>query len=200
MTLINPLAQNLLELTSITENTLVELNWSGAVNMIFVEDCFLFIKRADEMPSHKGQIGLLGGHKQHSELEPKVTAFRELEEESGIGASEFQFLGLSTPVITSGGRAIIPVVSRYLFSKDELINKMISNGEWSHFILVKRDYLQLTSNWQFAKLYRKSEINIYFCPLTRSSSVYRPELADGLDHILWGATAKMVWNLFKNNF
>lgn len=189
-----------MELTSIIEKTQDELRWSGAVNMIFVEDCFLFIKRTDEMPSHKGQVGLLGGHKHAGEVDPKHTAFRELEEESGILRKEFEYLGLSLPVMTTDGRAIIPVVSRYLNSKDELINKMISNGEWSHFILAELDYLKTTSNWQIAKLHRKGEMNIYFCPLTRSSSVYRPELSTDPDHILWGATAKMVWNLFKNNF
>lgn len=200
MILKKPLAQNLAELSHITENLQLETSWSGAVNMIFVEDCMLLIKRSDEMPSHKGQVGFLGGHKHRGELEPRVTGFRELEEESGIDSSEFEFMGLADPVYTSQKRVIIPVVSRYKLSKVDLITKMISNGEWSDFILTELSYLQNPQNWHLAKMYSKREFNIYFVPLTQCSSTYHPTGAGIADYLLWGATAKMIWNFFKKNF
>ena len=44
-----------------TQNDYIEQTWSGAVNMVFVEDSILLIKRTDDMPSHKGQVGFLEG-------------------------------------------------------------------------------------------------------------------------------------------
>ena len=200
MILNKPLAKNLAELSHITESPQLEQRWSGAVNMIFVEDCFLLIKRSDEMPSHKGQIGFLGGHKHIGEIEPQKTGFRELEEESGINSSDFEFLGLADPVYTSSKRAIIPIVSRYRFSKKQLIAEMKSNGEWSDFVMTKISYLRDPNNWQLAKMYSKREFNVYFVSLTQCSSTYHPTAERKNDYILWGATAKMIWNFFKKNF
>lgn len=200
MILNKPLAQNLAELSHITKNDQLKNSWSGAVNMIFVEDSILFIKRSDEMPSHKGQVGFLGGHKQSGELEPKETGFRELEEESAISSKEFEFMGLADPVYTSSKRVIIPVVSKCLLSKQELVSNMKSNGEWSDFVLTNISYLQDSKNWQFAKMYSKDQFNIYFVPLTQCSSTYYPARVVSTDFILWGATAKMIWNFFKKNF
>ena len=36
------------------------------------------------MPSHKGQVGFMGGHKHEREDDPIQTALRELEEESSF--------------------------------------------------------------------------------------------------------------------
>lgn len=199
MNLIKPLAQNLAELSHITKIPQLEHSWSGAVNMIFVEEYLLLIKRSDEMPSHKGQMGFLGGHKHAEEVEPQVTAFRELEEESGMSSRDFEFLGLADPVYTSGKRVIIPVVSEYQSTKEQLIQEMKSNGEWSDFVLTKINFLKEPDNWQLAKMYTKREFIIYFVALTQCSSRYYPVKTRTSDFILWGATAKMIWNFFKKN-
>lgn len=194
-----PLPQNLRELSDITQNSLLEQTWSGAVNMVFVEDSILLIKRSDEMPSHRGQVGFLGGHKTGIEMEPEATAFRELHEESGIEPEDFEFLGLTDPVSTSNKRLIIPVVSRYRFDKERLISQMVSNGEWSHFILVENSYLENTDNWQIAAMYSITKYNVFFVPLIRSQSLYHPDIREQQEYLLWGATAKMIWNFFKKN-
>ncbi len=199
MLLKKPLAQNLAELSHITENKYSLSSWSGAVNMIFIEDCLLLIKRSAEMPSHKGQIGFLGGHKAPEETCPKITAFRELEEESSLSSENFKFLGLEQPVITTNQNMIIPVVSRCLLTKEQLIKQIRSNGEWSHFILVRIDYLSHLKSWKRARIHRKKSIDVLFCSLVPEYSEYFPVADNQEYYTLWGATAKMIWNFFKKN-
>ena len=195
----NPLAQNLKELSDITQNHYIEQTWSGAVNMVFVEDKILLIKRTDDMPSHKGQVGFLGGHKHAGETDPIVTAFRELHEESGIDSENFEFLGLLEPVTTNNKRLIIPVVSRYRHDKESLVDQMVSNGEWSHFILVESSFLADPANWQTARMWRHQQYTVFFVPLMKTQSLYHPDILEEHEYMLWGATAKMIWNFFKNN-
>ena len=48
--------------------------WSGAVLFLVVEEKLVFIKRSETMPTHRGQIGFMGGHKLSDESNPFETA------------------------------------------------------------------------------------------------------------------------------
>ena len=176
-------------------------DWPSAVNMIFIEDEIIFIQRSESMPSHKGQLGFFGGHKQEGELEPQTTAYREFCEESGIQSSELEFAGLVEPVFTSNNYFIVPVMSHYKKDRETFFTAVKSNGEWSNLFAVKLSYLQNSDNWQKSHYCDNSKnYEVYYCPLLEQYTRRLNPLVTVELPILWGASAKMTWNLFKNNF
>lgn len=172
--------------------------WSGAVNLLFVEDCILLIKRSDEMPSHKGQIGFFGGHKNSCETEPLVTAEREWSEESGLASYDIEYIGLHQPVRTSRNRMIIPAVGCYKKSLDQLFESIVSNGEWSNLVAVKINKIKEEHLWTSAQvLSGKDQFSFHFFPLIEDHTRYfHNDFA--VPYTLWGASAKMILNFFKN--
>ena len=171
-------------------------DWAGAVVFLFVRDFLLLIKRSEDMPSHRGQIAFVGGHKALGET-PIQTAMREFEEETGFDSSVLELIGVLEPVRTASKSSIIPCVY-YVDSDPELFIKSIkSNGEWSEAMLVPFKDLWDYERWTFAKSLRGDDKNlILFYPIMRNSYISTSGEA-GKDHLLWGATAKMIWNFFK---
>lgn len=190
------LPQTLEDLSSIVPDNISIKNWSGAVNMVFVGEELVLIRRSDEMPSHKGQMGFLGGHRSEDDKSPIDNAFRELEEESGISRSNFTFKGVVTPVFTGKNKVIIPVVSKFNGSREKFISSMHSNGEWSSFVLAKFGDLKRVEKWQCAQVVSEKNYNIYFYSLLERDVSIFPKGQDDQKLILWGASAKMVWNFF----
>lgn len=172
--------------------------WSGAVNFLFVEDYILLIKRSDEMPSHKGQIGFFGGHKANGEIEPLETAKREFTEESHLSGDSLDYLGLHQPVRTSHNRMIIPAVCKFNGSLDSFFEAVKSNGEWSNLVAVKISKINDPNLWTSAQaLTKRGEFSFYFFPLIdRYSRYLNQDFA--VPYTLWGASAKMILNFFKN--
>ncbi len=189
------LPKTLLELSNITNENYPVDNWSGAVVFLIVEDSILFIKRSENMPTHKGQIAFFGGHRQDDELEPKETAFREFEEESGISSEFLEFLGLAHGVRTSSKRVIISVVCKFNGTKEAFLKAAKSNGEWTELILTKINDLENKLFWKKA-LINKSYYT-YFFPLNHYNSL-STATSDKFSFVLWGATAKMILLFFKN--
>lgn len=164
--------------------------------MVFVEDHLVFIKRSDSMPSHKGQVGFMGGHKEHGELDPIKTALRELEEESSFQHHEVDVKGMIEPVFTSNSKLLIPVVSQFKSSMRHFLDGVKANDEWDHLILCPLDYLASAQNWQVGRISLEKPRVVGFCPLNQSNHVIHPP-HKSLEFLLWGASAKMVWNFFK---
>jgi hypothetical protein len=148
------------------------------------------------MPSHKGQMGFLGGHRAETDKSPIDNAFRELEEESSISRDLFNYKGLIPPVSTGKNKVIIPVVSEFIKSREEFLNLMCSNGEWSSFVFVKFSDLQKIEKWQCAQVMGSKNYDIYFYPLLKHDVAVFPKNRVEQKLILWGASAKMVWNCF----
>ncbi len=173
--------------------TFATTEWTGAVNMLLVGDSLAIIQRSQEVPSHKGQLALLGGHRNKNELSPLETAQREFEEETGLDASEVAYHSYLPSVKTGRGNTIVPVLGRYQKSKEHFLEMAKSNGEWDDLLLVDVNYLSNIDNWQKAKTnYRTG--NLYFVPIL--PDVYDSQ-KNSENHILWGATAKIIWYFFK---
>lgn len=149
------------------------------------------------MPSHKGQIGFIGGHKNADEINPIDTALRELFEEANIFKDNLKVIGIMEPTRSKSVNSsfIMPVLSRYTETKKELLKQVRSNGEWSDLIITPLEYLREVNNWQTALIPNTSHL-IGFCPLTRKESLFHSR-SGASDYVLWGASAKMVWNFFK---
>jgi 8-oxo-dGTP pyrophosphatase MutT (NUDIX family) len=191
--------KNLDELSSSSSIDYSISNWSGAVLMLIVEDRLVFIKRSETMPSHKGQIGFMGGHKKLSETNPLSTALREFVEESSISESYLTPLGMMTPVKTSSQNIIIPVLALYNESMQHFKENAKSNGEWDDFVLTPLEYLSNIENWQVADVISARNYSIHFSSLNHLDS-YSHFSNCSFSYVLWGASAKMVCNFFQIHF
>ncbi len=70
----------------------------------------LLTKRADDMPSHGGQISFPGGTRQNTDPHLSETALREFEEETGVLRSYVRLLGRFASMQTGTGFHITPFV------------------------------------------------------------------------------------------
>lgn len=201
--------KDLNELTNITDSNLSVDKWSSAVLVILIKEKFVLIRRSELVPTHKGQIAFIGGHKLKSESSPIETALREFTEETRLSVECLEIMGISGPVNTSHDKTIIPVIARYKNTEKHFLENAISNGEWDSVILVPIEYLVQSHLWQTAKvkklnsnsnssLYRESTILIYFVPLLSSSCEYSFINAKPIS-LLWGATAKIILNIFHKH-
>ncbi len=173
----------------------INFNWGGVTLCLIVEDSLLFIERSETMPSHKGQIAFIGGHKKEGES-PYDAAKREFEEESSFNAEILEFLGVSTPVYTSFDTQVVPVIGKIEMDKKTFLRQVKSNGEWDEVFFVRLTDLLDLSTWHHAwRRGIKSENSLLFRPLLGGSYISR---GDNSKHrLLWGATARMVWNFLR---
>ena len=96
--------------------------------------------------------------------------------------------------MTSKKRIIIPVVQYInVESEQDFLNSLKSNGEWDEALLVPLSYLSKNENWSVgsAGIY-----NILFCPIS-ADNYMSTDTHNEKRHLLWGATARMVFNFFK---
>ena len=161
--------------------------------MLIADNHLILILRSDEMPTHKGQIAFVGGHKHANEEEPIVTALRELQEETLI--DEVEVLGLVHPVKTSTQSVIVPVIAKTNLKIPELFSLVKSNGEWTEMFAIALPDFHDSSRWCVGvkKTVTLAHDELYFfsiLPNSYSSYNNTPQLS----HCLWGASAQMVWN------
>jgi 8-oxo-dGTP pyrophosphatase MutT (NUDIX family) len=177
---------------------LEECKWSGAVNFLFVRDHILLIKRSEQMPTHAGQLAFAGGHRNKSEVNPIDTALRELNEETAIDLSKVNTIGILGSVNSSSISKIIPVISYIDADPKILVNELKSNGEWDEAILVPIEYFRDMSRWSYGISTRENkEYKINFCSISNDAFISTNNDSEFKSHLLWGATAQMMWNFFK---
>ena len=151
------------------------------------------------MPTHAGQVAFVGGHKSIEDESSIETALRELEEETGVQSKDIEVIGIIRPVYTSMKKSIIPVISYIDKDPHEFLRDIKSNGEWNDAYLVPIEYLEDKERWSFGKsYYQESSYKIRFCPLVSHTILSKSGMAK-ID-LLWGATARMIWNFFKYHY
>ena len=150
------------------------------------------------MPSHGGQIAFVGGHKTPSELDPWQVARREFEEETGLSSDGLEYLGCLPTVMTARLQPIVPVVAKLLISHDEFFKKVQSNGEWDVVLGYPWRELLIEENWNFAWRYGHEKSAVMFHPIKSGS--YLPVEQNVNPHLLWGATAQMIWGFLSLYF
>ncbi|MBT3983576.1 MAG: NUDIX domain-containing protein [Bacteriovoracaceae bacterium] len=176
----------------------VEDDWGGAVLCCIVEDSLLYIKRTESMPTHKGQVAFMGGHKQESEC-PTQTVLRELEEEGGIASEHIQIHGYLPALFTARKQLIIPVVGELSLTISELKKTIASNGEWDICFAVKIEALSDIEKWSYAQKWGAiSDEAILF----RGLGIHEVELMRNYgelvhNFVLWGATAHFTNSFLK---
>jgi 8-oxo-dGTP pyrophosphatase MutT (NUDIX family) len=75
-------------------------------------DHLLFIRRADNLGQHPGQMGFPGGGREPSDADLRATALREADEEIGLRRSEADLVGRLDDIRTVSEYAVRPYVGR----------------------------------------------------------------------------------------
>lgn len=141
--------------------------------LIYKEKEILFIKRSNDMPTHKGHIAFPGGKKEKKDLNIVDTAIREAAEELLIDKNDVEPLGILKPVDTIEFKYHVFPVLCNLKRKPESFNE----GEVQDLFFVPIDELSNQQNWRFRGIYPNDWI-------------FKIR-----DETLWGATAKMTREL-----
>jgi 8-oxo-dGTP pyrophosphatase MutT (NUDIX family) len=177
------------------EHTLQDNEWKGAVLFLCNEDYVFFIKRSENMPTHGGQIAFVGGHKKESETNPWCVAEREFEEETGFEKKSIEFLGYLPLVLTARLQPIVPVMGKLLIDTNIFLENISSNGEWDECLLYPWTELRVEKNWEFAWRNGYSQSPVLFHPMRRGNFIPKNQSENA--HLLWGATAFMVWDFLR---
>jgi len=178
-----------------TEHTLQDYEWKGSVVFLCNEEYVFFIKRSEAMPTHGGQMAFLGGHKQGHESDPWIVAQREFEEETSLPRDQIQFLGYLPIVMTARLQPIVPVLSKLLIPTEDFLNRVKSNGEWDDVIVYPWKELAKEENWEFAWRNGFARVPVLYHPIQKGTFL---NLSQNFHtHLLWGATASMVWDFLR---
>lgn len=78
------------------------------------ETYLTFIRRANTLRAHSGEIAFPGGATDMDDVSPIVTALREAQEEIGLDPSRVEVLGIMPPVFTVVSNFLITPVVAYL--------------------------------------------------------------------------------------
>jgi len=140
----------------------------------------LFTKRTESLRNHAGQISFPGGARDESDPTPLHTALRETHEELGIPPHQIEVLGLLDEIPTITQFRVVPFVGvipsnfPYLANSAEI--EQIIEVPIAH--LLKPEIQRMQVREVFG-----GEREIYFY--------------DYREHVIWGATARMLRNLLQ---
>ena len=151
--------------------------YAAVAILIFKNKEILFIKRSENMPTHKGDIAFPGGKKEDGDMDIYSTAEREAYEELLIPKktvnSIFTVKGNLDPIDTVEYKFNVYPVVFSLYEKQSNFNK----DEVQKIFYEPIEKLINKNNWSYRGAYDDDWIY----------------MLDG--EILWGATAKMVRTL-----
>lgn len=138
----------------------------------------LFTKRHKELKHHPGQISFPGGLFEESDIDLKGTILREAWEELGIIKSDMNILGMLDDYASSTGYLISPFVGKIPYPYDFKINR----NEVSEIIMAPIEEL------------KKSPKTGYVIKNSKPYPIYYYELPN---HVIWGATARIIKNFIE---
>ena len=161
------------KLDSLVEKT---TNKYASVAVLFIDEVeILFIKRSENMPTHKGHIAFPGGKKEKNDASIIHTAVREATEELLIPDNLITPFGYIDSVDTVEYKfEVFPILCE-LENKPKNFNK----NEVQKVLYASIDDLKIEKNW----LYRGMYPNDWIFHID--------------NEILWGATAKMIRSILN---
>jgi len=138
----------------------------------------VFTKRREDLRRHPGEISFPGGRRDHADEELQTTALREAEEEIGLAVDDVDLLGTLQPVSTFvTGYLIYPHVG--------LIDPIPWKPSPNEVELV----LELPLH-ALVSGYAKR-------PMTRRGFTFETDTYVVGDHLIWGATARILGDLLE---
>jgi 8-oxo-dGTP pyrophosphatase MutT (NUDIX family) len=138
----------------------------------------VFTKRQDDLRRHPGEISFPGGRYDEGEPDLKATALREAKEEIGLPSDAVEIVGALQPTPTiATGYAVYPFVG------------LIAPGRtWTPSAGEVSAVLELSLNDLLAGYGRRR--------LVRRGLPIRTDTYVVGDHLIWGATARILADLF----
>ena len=135
-------------------------------------------RRHSDMRRHAGEISFPGGRPEHGEHDLSATALREAEEEIGLPAAAVEIVGALEPTPTMvTGYAIYPFVG------------LIEPGRtWTASAQEVAEVIELPLAALRAGYGRRR--------MVRRGIAFRTDSYVVGDHLVWGATARILTNLF----
>jgi 8-oxo-dGTP pyrophosphatase MutT (NUDIX family) len=143
------------------------------------EPRLLLIERSEKLPSHAGQLAFPGGKPEAGDDSLLATALREANEEVGLTGEGLSVLGRLRPVPTPTGFMIVPFVARAPegFVPQQCSPEVHAILEPTFDELVRTHRFRGEATWG-GWTYALHEFAIHDPPL-------------------WGATARMTWDLLQ---
>lgn len=138
----------------------------------------VFTKRREDLRRHPGEISFPGGRRDHPDEQLETTALREAEEEIGLAPETVDLLGTLTPVST--------FVTGYLI--------------YPHVGLIEPIAWRPSPNEVELILELPLHALIAGCalrPMTRRGFTFETDTYVVGDHLIWGATARILGDLLK---
>jgi 8-oxo-dGTP pyrophosphatase MutT (NUDIX family) len=139
----------------------------------------LLTRRADDLPSHSGQISFPGGKVHGEDADAIAAALRETEEEVGIAPAEIEVVGCLDRYETRTGFSILPVVG---FAPPDASLVLDSREVAEAFEVPLSFLMDATRHERHSRLYEGHVRHFYAMPYG--------------DYYIWGATAGMLKLLY----
>ncbi len=140
----------------------------------------LLTKRADDLPRHPSQVSFSGGVVEPDDEDEVACALRETEEEIGLCRRHVEVIGRLDTCTTGTGYAVMPVVGR------------ITPG--FTLTLARRE---VADAFEVPLAYLLDPHNHTESTRTTAYGEFRFYDIQWKEHRIWGATARMVVNLFE---
>lgn len=139
----------------------------------------VFTRRREDLRRHPGEISFPGGRQDDDETDLRVTALREAEEEIGLPRADVQLIGALQPTPTiATNYAVYPFVG------------LIEPGkQWTISAREVAEVLELSLADLRAGYARQR--------MLRRGVPFRTDVYVVGDHLIWGATARMVGDLLQ---
>jgi 8-oxo-dGTP pyrophosphatase MutT (NUDIX family) len=138
----------------------------------------LFTKRPETLRAHPGQISFPGGSRDAEDASLLHTALREMQEELGVSPQVVQVLGTLDEIPTTTGYRILPFVGAIPHD----VRYVPNVAEIALVIEVSFSHLLAPSRWRTEKrTWMGREVDIHSF--------------DFGEHVIWGATARILHNL-----
>jgi 8-oxo-dGTP pyrophosphatase MutT (NUDIX family) len=139
----------------------------------------VFTKRRDDLRRHAGEISFPGGRQDVDEEDLRVTALREAEEEIGLPAGEVEVVGGLQPTPT--------VVTNYAIYP--FVGVIDAGLAWTLSAAEVAEVLELPL--------RRVRDGYGRRRLLRRGVPFRTDVYVVDDHLIWGATARIVGDLLE---
>jgi 8-oxo-dGTP pyrophosphatase MutT (NUDIX family) len=143
------------------------------------EPSVVLTRRRDDLRRHAGEISFPGGRQDPEDADLCATALREAEEEIGLAAEGVELIGALQPTPTIATNfAVYPFVG------------LIEPGQaWRPAEAEVAEVLELTL--------RELQDGYARRPLLRRGIPFRTDTYVVGEHLVWGATARMLADLFE---
>lgn len=139
----------------------------------------VFTRRREDLRRHPGEISFPGGRQDDDETDLRITALREAEEEIGLPREEVELVGALQPTPTiATNYAVYPFVG------------LIDPGkQWKLSAREVAEVLELSLADLRAGFAQRQ--------LLRRGVPFRTDVYVVGEHVIWGATARMVGDLLR---